>query len=78
MGEAVATAEASLRAMSAESDLANARCLSYNAGTMKKTGLSPDTIVQMAIQLAFYRLFRRVVSTYETVRDLKLRSKAKE
>ena len=66
MAEAVSGAEASLRAMSSESDLANARCLSYNAVTMKKTGFSPDTVIQMAIQLAFYRLWNRVVSTYET------------
>ena len=31
-----------------------------------KAGLSPDSYIQMAMQLAYYRIYGRFTSTYET------------
>lgn len=38
----------------------------YGSDLMKKMGYSPDAFVQMAIQLATYRLFGRQCATYES------------
>lgn len=38
----------------------------YGGDFIKKAGFSPDAYVQMAIQLATYRLFKKQVATYES------------
>ena len=38
----------------------------YDAGLVKKYGLSPDAFFQMAIQLAYYRLHGHCSATYES------------
>lgn len=44
----------------------NVLCYShYGSSEMKKTGCSPDAFVQMAMQLASFRLFGEQVGTYE-------------
>ena len=40
--------------------------LEYGAEFIKRTRSSPDTFIQMIIQLAYYRLHGRPTSTYET------------
>mmetsp|Transcript_147084 Transcript_147084/g.256834 ORF Transcript_147084/g.256834 Transcript_147084/m.256834 type:complete len:805 (-) Transcript_147084:1639-4053(-) len=49
----------------AELDLHSKVFKNANQGLMKKCKHSPDAFVQMAIQLAYYRLNRRFVPTYE-------------
>ena len=38
----------------------------YGSTFIKKVGFSPDAYIQMAIQLATYRLFRKQEATYES------------
>lgn len=37
-----------------------------NRDTIKKASLSPDSVMQLAIQLAFYKTFKQFVPTYES------------
>lgn len=37
-----------------------------NRDSIKKHKLSPDSVMQLAIQLAFYRLYKEFVPTYES------------
>jgi len=46
-------------------DLAVIRTEGLGAGAFKKAGLSPDGTAQMAIQVAYHKLYNRIVSTYE-------------
>lgn len=38
----------------------------YGKGLIKKFGMSPDAYVQMAIQLGYYKMFRKSAATYES------------
>jgi hypothetical protein len=38
----------------------------HGKGAIKRAGVSPDAWIQMCIQLAFYRLHKRFVHTYES------------
>ena len=38
----------------------------YGKSFLKKTGLSPDAILQLAIQIAYYRQYKCAVPTYES------------
>ena len=63
----IAEAQTTLAAMEADSDISLIRCHDYTARTMKALKVSPDSCLQMAIQLAFYRIHGRSPhGTYET------------
>ena len=38
----------------------------YGKGEIKKLKVSPDSLMQLALQLAFYRIHKEVPKTYET------------
>ena len=38
----------------------------YGKGEIKKLRVSPDSLMQLALQLAFYRIHEEVPKTYET------------
>lgn len=47
-------------------DFATVEYFGMNRDTIKKAGLSPDSVMQLAIQLAFYQTFQQFVPTYES------------
>ena len=49
------------------SDLAIIPAYEYPATTLKQVGVSPDSILQLAIQLGYYRMHKKTAATYETV-----------
>ena len=49
-----------------DSDIAVARITKWTTSTLKKLKVSPDSTLQMSIQLAYYRLHHQTVATYET------------
>ncbi|XP_019849708.1 PREDICTED: carnitine O-palmitoyltransferase 1, muscle isoform-like isoform X1 [Amphimedon queenslandica] len=77
-----------LRSMIADSDLVVV-CPSYGKSVPKKCRLSPDGWFQMALQLTYYRIYHKLVLTYEsattrlyykgrteTIRPVSMQSKA--
>jgi len=40
--------------------------LHHGKGVIKRLRISPDSFMQMALQLAFYRMHKTVPKTYET------------
>lgn len=47
-------------------DFATMEFNGLNRDTIKKTKLSPDSVMQLAIQMAFYSLYKEFVPTYES------------
>ncbi|CAI4227131.1 unnamed protein product [Auanema sp. JU1783] len=47
-------------------DFATMEYPGMNRDTIKKTKLSPDSVMQLAIQMAFYSLYKEFVPTYES------------
>lgn len=43
-----------------------AECFEMNRQFIKQSKLSPDSIMQLAIQLTFYKLFKEFVPSYES------------
>eukprot|EP01096_Ripella_sp_DP13-Kostka_P003398 TRINITY_DN1501_c0_g1_i1.p1 TRINITY_DN1501_c0_g1~~TRINITY_DN1501_c0_g1_i1.p1 ORF type:complete len:678 (+),score=310.96 TRINITY_DN1501_c0_g1_i1:137-2035(+) len=54
------------RRLIAQTELCVLRFSDFGADYIKKQGLSPDAFVQMAYQLAYYKLTNTVASTYES------------
>ncbi|TKR81544.1 hypothetical protein L596_015397 [Steinernema carpocapsae] len=53
-------------ASNADIDFATVEYFNMNRDSIKKCKVSPDSIMQLAIQLAFYRQFKEFVPTYES------------
>lgn len=64
MSEDIDSAYRHLRSLSDNMDVFSLNC-PIGKGEIKKLGYSPDAFVQMAIQLAYYRLNGRLAKTYE-------------
>ena len=45
---------------------ATVECTDLNRDTIRAAALSPDSVMQVAIQLAFYRTYKQFVPTYES------------
>lgn len=60
--------DAQKKHVSANSDLdfATMEFEGLNRDLIKKTKLSPDSVMQLAIQMAFYSLYKEFVPTYES------------
>lgn len=63
---ASAAAAAEVGGLIARTEVATLQFEDFGKGAMKRCKLSPDAFVQMAFQLAYYRAFGAVVSTYES------------
>ena len=62
---AVSRSLASLSSVVSKQELSVLSFLAFGASFAKKEGFSPDALVQVAIQLATYRLYGEVSATYE-------------
>jgi len=62
LAESVVTVQKQIDELDLQVDCFNA----YSKGFMKKVKLSPDGYVQMALQLAYYRMHKKFVLTYES------------
>jgi carnitine O-palmitoyltransferase 2 len=64
--EAIGKAEANYRRAQASIHLRCFENLKYGKEFVKTKGLSPDSLMQSAIQIAFHKTFGRFVATYES------------
>lgn len=64
--EAVEAASAAMFRLTGTVDLRTLEFGHFGKGLMKRYRMVPDFFVQMAIQLAFYRVHKEVTATYET------------
>ena len=61
----IETAELRLKKLIDDHDLSSLNFQAYGSSYIKQSGFSPDAYVQIAMQLATYRLFGKQVGTYE-------------
>jgi len=66
VSEAIETASCHMQTLTETVDLRVLDFPHYGKGFMKRYRIVPDFYVQMAIQLAFYRLHSEITATYET------------
>lgn len=64
--QVLSNAQAAYNKLRADHDLRLMRYWSYGTELIKKMGLSPDSFVQMAMQLAFFKIHKKTGATYET------------
>ncbi|KAI9350482.1 acyltransferase ChoActase/COT/CPT [Zopfochytrium polystomum] len=68
---AIAQADTKLKALLAKHDLKVVTFEGFGKNFIKKLQLSPDAFAQMAIQLAFFKMYGYVVPTYESAQTRK-------
>jgi carnitine O-acetyltransferase len=71
--QAIRRSEEMLRQLNSQSDIEICRSFGWPVKKLKELNVSPDSALQAAIALAFYRLFGRLAATYETVTLTKFR-----
>lgn len=64
--EAIKRAQQNYNAMTNRVKLINFEMDQYGRNFVKKFQLSPDSLMQAAMQVAYFKLFKRIVATYES------------
>ena len=68
---AISTAESKFKLLAAKHDLKVVNYERYGKNLIKKFKLSPDAFAQMAIQLAYFKMYGKSVPTYESAQTKK-------
>jgi carnitine O-acetyltransferase len=68
---AIANAETKFKALTGKHDLKVVNYERYGKNLIKKLKLSPDAFAQMAIQLAYFKMYGKAVPTYESAQTKK-------